>query len=82
MVGRKMDNERSALRSNKEFSSQLQQTKIFDTNGRDLSFSSARLQKKPSHGASLRYVGVGLKKRAREMSYECLDRRKCCHATL
>ncbi len=30
MVGRKMDNECSVLRSNKEFSSQLQETNDFD----------------------------------------------------
>ena len=31
VVGRKMDNERSVLRSNKEFSSQLQETNDFET---------------------------------------------------
>jgi hypothetical protein len=36
----------SVLRSNKEFSSQLQETNDFGTHGRDFSFSSARLQKK------------------------------------
>ncbi len=33
----------SRLRSNKEFSSQLQETKVFDTHGRASSFSSARV---------------------------------------
>jgi hypothetical protein len=27
-------------------------------------------------------LALGQKKRAKEMSYECLDTRKCCHATL
>jgi len=35
----------SRLRSNKEESSELQETNGFDTDGRDSSFSSARLHK-------------------------------------
>jgi len=45
-----------------------QETKVFDADGRDFSFSSARLPKKPEHGASLTYLGIGSKKRAKEMS--------------
>src|SRR6266849_1439867 len=56
------------------------QTKVLDTNGRDFSFSSARLQKKTVTWRFSQIFGVGLKKHARKMSYECLDTRKCCHA--
>ena len=54
MVGRKMDNERSALRSNKEFSSELQETNVFAT--RLLAFS--RLPK-DQHGPRLFYDFCG-----------------------
>jgi hypothetical protein len=45
-----------------------QETKVFDADGRDCSFSAARLPKKPEHGASLTSLAIGSKKRAKEMS--------------
>jgi hypothetical protein len=60
-----------------------QETNVFGTHGRYFSFSSTRLQKKNRNMALLSDIlSLGQKKRTRKMSYECLDARKGCHATL
>jgi hypothetical protein len=58
-----------------------QQTNGFDTDGRASSFSSVRVQKNHNLALCSPSLALGQYKRAKEMSYECLDTRKCCHAT-
>ncbi len=57
-------------------------TNGFDTDGRASSFSSVRLQKNQNMALCSPILALGQYKRAKEMSYEYLDTRKCCHAKL
>ena len=51
----------------------FQETKVFGTNGRGSSHNMALCSP---------ILALSQYKRVKEMSYECLDTRKCCHAKL